>query len=302
MKRAAIVVALVVCARAAFGGNCTFTTAPTTLDFGTYLPITGAQLQQLMTFTIDCVPPETVTVSFDPGVNSSGSYNPRDMTFGGYLMNYNIYRNAGLSEIWGNGSGGTFTQTKTMTVGDRTLTVNVYGLVPAGQNVGASTPSFYTDTVTTTMVWSGGAKSDTRTFQVRAKVDPECTVSTVPLNFGNYDPVTANAAAPLNGTGTVNVYCTPGTFVNVWLDRGLHSSGTQRNLLGPAATLLPYEIYRDPARTLVWGATNPTSDSGTSTSILIPINNGFIAYGQIPAGQDVPVGSYSDQALVTVNY
>jgi spore coat protein U-like protein len=217
-------------------------------------------------------------------------------------MSYNIYRNAGRTEILGNGSGSTFTLSKTMSVGDRDLTVNVYGQVPISQNVPASSPSLYTDQITVTIVWQGGAKSDTRTFQVQATVDPECTVVTAPLAFGAYDPVSANATAPLDGTGTVNVYCTAGTFARVFLDLGTYASGTTRRMLGPSTNYLQYEIYRDAGRSAVWGTTVATSNSGTATSIIIAINSGFTAYGRVPAGQDVVFGGYGDTVLVTVNY
>jgi spore coat protein U-like protein len=296
-----MMVVLALFSRAAIAGNCNFNSpGPSTLDFGVYQPFSNTPLQQLMSFSVDCVPPETVTVQFSTG--GSGSFDPRQMSFTGNLLDYNIYRNAGRTEIFGNGTGGTFTRSKTMTVGDRTLDVNVYGQIPINQNAAASSPAFYTDSIVTTIIWSGGSKSDTRTFQVRARVDPECTVATTPLAFGAYDPVSANAAAPLNGTGTVNVYCTPGTTATVLLDVGSHAAGTTRRMLGPAGNLLTYEIYRNAGRTLVWGWTNPTGNSGTATSIAIPINSGFTAFGQIPAGQDVVFGGYSDTVLVTVNY
>ena len=44
------------------------------------------------------------------------------------------------------------------------------------------------------------------------------------------------------------------------------------------------------------------TDSGTSASKNTPISGGFVAYGRIPAGQDVTMGSYADTMLVTVNY
>jgi spore coat protein U-like protein len=301
MKRAALLIGVLLFARAAHAGNCTFTSpGPSTLDFGTYQPFSSSPLQQLMSFTVNCVPPETVTVQFSTG--GSAGFDPRQMAFGANGLSYNIYRNAGRTEILGNGSGGTFTLSKTMALADRDLIVNVYGQIPINQDVPASSPSLYIDQITVTIIWSGGSKSDTRTFQVQARVDPECIVATAPLAFGSYDPVSANATTPLDGTGTVNVYCTPGTAATVLLDLGSNASGSTRQMLGPSANLLQYEIYRNAGRTLIWGSTIPTANSGTSTSINTAINNGFSAYGRIPAGQDVIFGNYSDSVLVTVNY
>ncbi len=302
MKRAALLLlTLSLLTPAAKAGNCTFTVPnPPTHDFGTYLPLSGGAVQQLTTFNVDCVPPETVTVQFSAG--GSGNLAARQMSFGVNTLSYNIYRDAGRSEVWGNGTSGTFTLSKTMTTGDRTLVVNVYGQIPAGLNAVPSSPSLYTDQITVTIIWSGGSKSDTRTFQVQAKVDPECSVTTAPLAFGNYDPVSANAVTALNGVGTVNVYCTTGTFATVMLDPGSHAAGTTRRMLGPSANLLTYEIYLDSTRATPWRTASPNVLTGTSSSKNIAINNGFTAYGQIPAGQDVVFGSYTDTVLVTVNY
>src|SRR4029079_1009628 len=125
-----------------------------------------------------------------------------------------------------------------------------------------------------------------------------------PLAFGNYDPVGTNATIDQPGTGVVNVYCTPGTAVNVFLDLGSHAivATSTRRMLGPSGNLLTYEIYRNTGHTNIWGSTVATSNSGTATLIGTPINNGFTAYGLVTAGQDVLPGNYGDTVLVTVNY
>ena len=54
------------------------------------------------------------------------------------------------------------------------------------------------------------AGSATANLNVSASVAAVCTISTAPVAFGAYDPVVANAATDLNGTGTVTVACTKG--------------------------------------------------------------------------------------------
>ncbi|HEV8657376.1 MAG TPA: hypothetical protein VGS96_02000, partial [Thermoanaerobaculia bacterium] len=44
------------------------------------------------------------------------------------------------------------------------------------------------------------------------------------------------------------------------------------------------------------------STAGSSTSSLVPINGGFALNGNIPAQQDIDVGSYLDTLVATVNY
>jgi spore coat protein U-like protein len=65
----------------------------------------------------------------------------------------------------------------------------------------------------------------------------------------------------------------------------------------PAGTLA-YGIYQDQNNT-VWGS-DGTSQSFTPTSN--GADTGLTAYGKIPAGQNAPVGNYSDTVAVTVAY
>ncbi len=207
---------------------------------------------------------------------------------------HTLYRDAANSIIWGDGTSGTQYLSFTPVPGSTQLSATIYATIPAGLDVA---PGTYTDTIQATLNWGTG--SSNRFFTVTATVGSECTVSSSSVNFGAYDPVSANATTPRDSTGTVNVYCTPGTLATVALDLGTHASGSTRRMLA-GADLLTYEIYRDSTRTVVWNTTN--TNSGTSTSKNTPINSGFIAYGRIPAGQDVTIGSYSDTVLVTVNY
>jgi spore coat protein U-like protein len=210
-------------------------------------------------------------------------------------VDYNLYRDAANTIIWGDGTSGTQYLSFTSTPGLKTYAGTIYGTIPANLDVA---PGTYTDTVQASLSWGTGV--DQRFFTTTVVVQSECTVATAPLNFGAYDPVSANASTPKDATATVNVYCTTGTVATVLLDLGTHVSGSTRRLLGTSGDLLQYEAYRDAGHSVVWNTTN--TDSGTSTSKLVPINSGFVAYGRIPAAQDVRTGSYSDTLLVTVNY
>jgi spore coat protein U-like protein len=209
--------------------------------------------------------------------------------------NYNLFKDAANTIIWGDGTSGTQFLTFTPTAGNTILAGSIYGTMPSGLDV---RPGNYTDTIQATLDWGTG--TDARFFTVSVTVAAECTVSSGTVNFGTYDPVSANASTPNDSTGTVNVYCTIGTLATVSLDLGSHASGSTRRMLGSTGDFLTYELYRDAAHTVVWNAAN--TNSGTSTSKLTPINGGFAAYGRIAAAQDVGIGSYSDTVLVTVNY
>ena len=54
------------------------------------------------------------------------------------------------------------------------------------------------------------AGSATSNLAMSANVTANCTISTAAVAFGAYDPIVANAATPLDTTGTVTITCTKG--------------------------------------------------------------------------------------------
>jgi spore coat protein U-like protein len=283
-------------AQGAARASCSWTSNPTNINFGTYSVFGVTALTATSTFRFNCTANTTVTVSLSRG--SSATYNPRTMlrtTAPVVAMNYNIYDDAANTIIWGDGTGGSQADTVTAGGGGTTFTGTSYGTVPPGLDVSAGT---YLDTIQVTLTWAGGTAF--RTFTVTATVSTVCSVSTLPVTFGVYDPVAVNLVAPKDANGTVNVLCTMGTPVTVALGLGSHATGTTRRMLGTSADLLTYEVYRDSGRTVIWNAAN--LNNGTSASKLTAIGGGFLGYGRIFGGQDVGVGSYTDSVLVTVNY
>src|SRR5438046_1226627 len=99
------------------------------------------------------------------------------------------------------------------------------------------------------------AGSNTGSLSVTATVAQTCSVSaTSTLAFGAYDPVVANAASALAGTGTVSIKCTKGSSgITIDLDAGAHVSGTQRRLQGATVTTdFLYYVIKQPATTTPW--------------------------------------------------
>jgi spore coat protein U-like protein len=148
------------------------------------------------------------------------------------------------------------------------------------------------------------ASTATTTFTVMASVVSSCTISAANLNFGNYDPVVANAVLPLNLSSTVTVACTKGDVVTIGLNAGLysaHATGTTRAMSNGAATpsYLSYEIYQNAGMTTVWGNASGswyTYTSAGKAATAIP------DYGQVPAAQDQPIASYTDTITATVTF
>jgi spore coat protein U-like protein len=94
------------------------------------------------------------TVALSTG--SSGTYVPRRLTAGASLLTYNLFRDAGRSQIWGNGTAGTSIVTGNLKVGpgagNNTRTANhpVYGRIPAQQDADSGN---YSDTILVTLTF-----------------------------------------------------------------------------------------------------------------------------------------------------
>jgi spore coat protein U-like protein len=151
---------------------------------------------------------------------------------------------------------------------------------------------------------STDAATATSNLSVTASVSANCSISTAPVAFGAYDPVSANASTALSGTGTVNVTCTNGASTTVTLGQGANAdtgstdAAPARRLSDGTTNYLSYSLYQDTGRTTVWGNTVGTgvANTGTGTQTAITV------YGSVAAGQNVPSGSYSDTVVATVTF
>lgn len=149
------------------------------------------------------------------------------------------------------------------------------------------------------------AQSANSNFTVSAAVVKNCSITTVPMNFGNYDPVSVNATTALTTTGSVEIACTRGTLARIELSPGANTANatapSTRAMAGAGPEYLSYELYRDSGYTNVWGTGNP------GNSLVPPAApdrspRTFTIYGRVPAGQDRSVGNYSDTVVATVNF
>lgn len=139
------------------------------------------------------------------------------------------------------------------------------------------------------------AATTSTTFAVTSTVQATCVVSATSLAFGAYTGAQANA------TASVTVSCTTTTAYNVGLSSGTASGATvtARKMSGPSSSLLSYSLFRDAARTQIWGETVGTETvTGTGNGTAQVLN----VYGTVPAGQLSTPGSYSDTIVVTVTY
>jgi spore coat protein U-like protein len=130
-----------------------------------------------------------------------------------------------------------------------------------------------------------------------------CSVATGTLAFGSLSPL---SAANTDASGEVRVSCggTVGLLIPWKLELGPGSgSVAARRMTGPSATL-NYNLYRDAARSVVWGEGTAGLDAftllnalGWSADVVLPV------YGRIPGGQRlVPPGVYTDTIMLTLTF
>jgi spore coat protein U-like protein len=138
-------------------------------------------------------------------------------------------------------------------------------------------------------------------FATRPCAAQLCTVTTLGVSFGTYDPL---ASAPLDGLGSVGYECLLPLFGGtITINLG---PGSSTNIMARTVKLvsqsLQYNLYTDAARLHVWG--NGTTGDNITRSIPAGIlTTGSVpVYGRVTAGQSVSAGLYLDTIVVTIIY
>jgi spore coat protein U-like protein len=157
-----------------------------------------------------------------------------------------------------------------------------------------------------TALTAGAAQAATATtsMPVQMIIAASCTVSAATLDFGTQTLIDINA--DIDASANLTVTCTNDTPYTVALNEGLHDGGSginnRRLQIGATTDRVNYQLYRDVARTEVWGVTTAgtpdvVSGTGDGQAQTIPV------YGRVPSGQANPkIGTYADTITVTVNY
>jgi spore coat protein U-like protein len=251
------------------GQTCTLSI--TTLNYGTY---SGTLLNGTATGRVTCA--GAWDIPLNAGTGAGATETTRKMTGpGGATLNYQLFIDAARTTNWGNTTGNELT-------GTGNTNITVYGQIAAGQFLA---PGTYTDTVS----------SDTTSFTVTAVVQATCTIAANPLGFGTYSGLL------INSTSILSVTCTNTTPYNVGLNAGNATGATvtNRSMTGPAAALLGYKLFSNSGLTTNWGntvGTNTLAATGTGAVQSLTV------YGQIPPGEYVRPGSYTDTITATVTY
>ena len=143
------------------------------------------------------------------------------------------------------------------------------------------------------------AQTATTNLSISASVAKNCSISTTAVAFGSYDPIVANAASPLDNTGTVVVACTKGAGTRIDLGLGSNASGSTRRMQG-GTDFLTYELYQDAGRAIVWGSGVGAGEIITPALSKAPRT--FTVYGRVAAAQDVGAAAYIDTVVATINF
>ena len=157
---------------------------------------------------------------------------------------------------------------------------------------------------------AGFAQAGTATANVgvSASVAQNCTITSTPVAFGAYDPVSGSS---ITAAGTVVVACTKAaSSLTVGLDNGANAVTGQRNLKGSVTSdKLAYSLMQPTTTTP--GAACPAMGTGTAWTTAAPLTltsptsktaRTYNVCGQLASGQDVSVDSYSDTVIATINF
>jgi len=120
----------------------------TDLNFGVYNAQSGGATMSNTTVNATCTPGTTYNISLGAG-GAGNIYGGRQMASGTNKLNYQLYRDAGRTNIWGN-TIGTDTVTGGGGAGGLPVPHTVYGSLAAGQVVPAGS---YQDTIVVTITY-----------------------------------------------------------------------------------------------------------------------------------------------------
>jgi spore coat protein U-like protein len=132
-----------------------------------------------------------------------------------------------------------------------------------------------------------------------------CAISATSLAFGRYVP---SRSSPSDFTATISMTCTASGAVAVPIVGviSLTGSGPLGRELADGPNHLRYQLFLDPARTVLWGDGGGASHTKTVTGVVgvtTPFRAMLTVYGRILARQpDAVVGAYADQITAVLSY
>jgi spore coat protein U-like protein len=133
-------------AQAAAANRCTLNVTP--LRFGLYNPISPVDGSSTGTIDYNCTGSTPITILLSAG---SGSFAARQMRQGANALAYNLFLDAGGTQIWGDGTGGSQFFSDPAPRANTPNAVTIFGRIPARQtraHIGA-----YSDRIVVTIIF-----------------------------------------------------------------------------------------------------------------------------------------------------
>ncbi len=138
------------------GLGCNCSVSATALAFGTYDPFSSSSIDSAGNIEVTCgaiILGATISYEISLSTGSSGTYINRTLENGSSSIAYNLYTDAGRSQVWGDQTGGTNIVSDGYLLNllyNRSEDYPVYGRIPGSQNVPAGS---YTDTILVTVIF-----------------------------------------------------------------------------------------------------------------------------------------------------
>ena len=317
LLRSALAALALLAPSAAMAQSCSWSVSA--LAFGVVDTLSGSNNDTTGTSTISCTGTAGRIVRLCPNLgfgNGGLTTANRRMLSGANVLTYQLYSDTWGGTIWGSTlfpPNPPNPPALTVTLPSGALSQSIFARVFGGQS--AAPPGSYTSTYNPTthrrlyyQYCTGGpatcpacgtfTSANAASFTITATVASNCLVSATTLNFGSQGFLSAN----VNATNAISVSCTPGTAWTTSLNAGSGAGATVvlRKMTGPAAATINYTIYRDAARTQVWGdGTSGTFTVAGTGSGSTQVQTG---YGRVPPQTTPAPATYTDTIVVTVTY
>ncbi len=285
------------------------------VNFGTVDLTSNSAYNTTAAYTISCTgggAGQPILACPNLGAGSGGANGanaPRYLASSGNQIGYNLYSDAGRTTVWGAYTGGGTVPEIQITLdnqGDGSASGTIYGQVHAGQQSAptGSYSSTFSGAPNASLSWAvdvgqtcttvGAANATPFSFTASANYVAACTLAVTSMNFGTM----LTLASPVDATSTVTATCSASSPYSIKLNDGMNSVGPQLRQLGLAGINVPYALYKDAARTLIWGNTPATQRDATGAGT----SQAYTVYGRIPAQSTPPAGTYTDTVIVTVSF
>jgi spore coat protein U-like protein len=294
--------------------TCNFTAVSG--SYGSFSPLSGGAIDATASFTASCTGTSNATirlcVEMGSGSTVDGSGN-RVLQDGANMMRHELYTNAARTSQWGAWgniiityppNSGTSYDLTLSSGGSAVTTLTIYGRVLANQQT--VIPGSYSWTSTSpgiTYAYASGASCPTGATWSKpgqtwtATVTSSCFASATSIGFGSSGLLNSI----IDASGTVFIQCTNTTPYKIALNygQGTGAGGGVRKMNGPSSATVNYNLYKDAARSQLWG---DSLGSNTQDSTGTGLNQNFTVYARLPVQPTPAPGNYSDLITVTVNY